>query len=273
MTDAFMQNVNIRERYGLKEDDTFSSVFSLVSLENIIFFIVASAIYVLEVLFDSFKKDVDDKIARSVVASVAWYHAKAMAFQYGDTLVFEDATKQFVYARIDEHKQVIKYAAVKDRGSSVQVLVSAQKDGKPAPLELDVLTAFKHYLNSIKIAGVTLSVKSLPADIIKMQIRVQINPLTFTTTGVRLSDGRKAVEDAVNSYLAGIVYGGTFNKTKLVDAIQTVEGVIDVELGECSARADFDASLKPISGNNYTAISGCFVPYELSNTITYVVQL
>lgn len=273
MTDAFMADAVIRERYRLKEGDTFSSAFSLVSIENILFFIVASAIYVLEVIFDTFKKEVDNRIERSVVASVAWYHAKAMEFQYGDKMVFNDTTKQFVYARKDERKQVVKYAAVKDRGGAVQILVSTQKNGKPAPLETEVLTAFKHYLNSIKIAGVTLSIKSLPADIIKMNVRVQINPQVFTSAGIRLADGRKAVEDAINTYLSDIVYGGTFNKTKLVDAIQAVEGVVDVELGECSARADFEPQLKAITGNNYTSISGCFIAEELEKTIAYVVQL
>ena len=41
---------------------------------------------------------------------------------------------------IDESKQVVKYAAVRDRGTSVQILVSGDKDGKPVALSNDVLT-------------------------------------------------------------------------------------------------------------------------------------
>ena len=50
MTDAFMADATIREKYGLSVNDTFSSKFSSVTIENILFFIVAACCHVLEVL-------------------------------------------------------------------------------------------------------------------------------------------------------------------------------------------------------------------------------
>ena len=41
MTDAFMADATIREKYGLNESSTWNGSFSSVSLENIIFFIVS----------------------------------------------------------------------------------------------------------------------------------------------------------------------------------------------------------------------------------------
>ena len=38
MTDAFMADELIREKYQLQEGDTFDARFSLVSLENILFY-------------------------------------------------------------------------------------------------------------------------------------------------------------------------------------------------------------------------------------------
>ena len=38
-------------------------------------------------------------------------------------------------------------------------------------------------------------------------------------------------------YLASVVYNGTMNKTKLVDAVQAVNGVLDVEMGTIVAWA------------------------------------
>lgn len=61
--------------------------------------------------------------------------------------------------------------------------------------------------------------------------------MVINASGIRLTDGSKPVLAAINDYLKGIEYGGKFNKTKLVDAIQRVEGVLDVELGECAAKA------------------------------------
>ena len=89
-------------------------------------------------------------------------------------------------------------------------------------------------------------------------------------TGVRIADGSYTVEDAVNAYVRKIIYGGTFNKTKLVDAIQNVEGVLDVELHICKYSTD-ETIYKEISGNNYTAVGGSFVTVNLRNTLNYVV--
>ena len=42
MTDAFMADADIREKYGLTADDTFDDSFSSVSLEKILFYIIAA---------------------------------------------------------------------------------------------------------------------------------------------------------------------------------------------------------------------------------------
>lgn len=44
MTDRFMSDATILERYGLKAGDSFDAKFSKVSIENILFFTVAAVI-------------------------------------------------------------------------------------------------------------------------------------------------------------------------------------------------------------------------------------
>ena len=255
MTDAFMDDATIREKYGLSVEDTFSNKFSSVSVENILFFIVAACCHVLEVLFDQYKADVEEKISMAVVASVPWYYKMALAFQYGDSLVLDEQTQQYRYASINESKKIVKYVAVRDKGTSVQILVSADEGGYPKPLSDDVLTVFKQYMNRVKVAGV-----------------IYIDPLVLNEEGKRISDGSKPVEDAIRNHLKGIVYGGTFNKTKLVDAIQAVNGVEDVELMECRYKAEGAQSYTVMSGNNYTGNSGSYIPDDLKNGLEYVVQ-
>ena len=272
MTDAFMADANIREKYGLKEGDTWNRCFSSVSLESIMFFIVAACCHVLEVVFEEYVKVVDDKVSMAVVASVPWYYKMAKAFQYGDSLVLNEDTQQYGYATIDEGKQVVKYAAVRDRGTSVQILVSGEKDGKPVALSNSVLTVFKEYMNRVKVAGVVLSIRSKNADKMVIMAKVYVDSLVINSDGTLISDGSKPVEEAINAYLANIVYGGTFNKTKLTNAILGVEGVSDVEIGECSYMEDGGTEYTVIKGNNYTALGGCFVSEGLSNSLSYVVQ-
>lgn len=272
MTDAFMADATIREKYGLSVNDTFSSKFSSVSIENILFFIVAACCHVLEVLFDYHKADVEEKISMAVVASVPWYYKMALAFQYGDSLVLNERTQQYEYASIDDSKLVVKYAAVRDKGTSVQILVSGDEGGNPVALSNDVLAVFKQYMNRVKVAGVILNITSKESDNVTVTATITIDPLVLNENGELLSDGSKPVEEAITSYLKHIIYGGTFNKTKLVDVIQAVEGVVDVELKECKYKPANSSEWTVLSGNNYTGNSGSYIPVDLENSLTYVVQ-
>ena len=204
-----------------------------------------------------------------MVASIPWYFDKAKAFQYGDALVLNPRTFGYEYAKIDTLKQLVKYVAVRDRGASIEMLVSTEQNGKPTPLSDEVLTAFKHYINAIKIAGVVINVRTRKADELSIAVKVVVDPLKINRTGVDIASSEKVVEHAIENYLADIVYGGTFNKTKLVDAIQRVDGVLDVVLGTCKYKAGDE--FKEIVGNNYTAVGGSFVVVGLDKTIEYVV--
>lgn len=268
MTDSFMAEPIIRERYALREGDSFSARFSQVSLENILFFIVASAHYVLERIFDQFKDDILRQINSSVVATIPWYHSKALAYQHGDELRLDEKTLQWQYPQIDETKRIIRYVAIKDLSGSIQVLASKERGGLPEPLSEDELRAFQAYMANIKMAGVVLSVRSLPADELSLRASIQLDPLIYLPSGVRIRDGKRPIEEAIRSYLKGITYGGVFNKMKLVDAIQATEGVLDVELGECYAQP-YNGSISLIRGNNYSARSGCFLAPELGTSLSY----
>lgn len=271
MTDQFLSDETLRQAYGITGDATWESTFSKVSVENMLMYVVAFVAHTLEVMMDAFRKDVDTQIAQNIVPTVRWYHSQAMAFQYGDQLVYNEEYGHFEYSTKDDSKKLVKYCAVKDLGGSIHMLVSGDLNGSPVVLSNDVLSAFKSYINQIKIAGVILDVKSLEADGIRISATIQIDPQIITVEGIRISDGTYAVEDAVNAYLAGIIYGGTFNKTKLVDAIQNVEGVLDVTLQDVQVKPSGSTVYTLMTGNNYTALSGCFKSEKLKETLSYVV--
>lgn len=275
MTQQFMSDPTIVEMYGFTEGAVFEDTFSAVSLESIWFSIVASAIYVLETLFDLFRADVDKKISGAVVASIPWYHKIALEFQYGDSLVFDEATQGFVYPVVDTTKQLVKFAACRDMGGGVYVLVSgADSSGDPVALSSDVLSAFESYLRERKPAGVILSVDSLNPDLVRSVMTVQYDPQVLTPDGELITDPSvKPVEDAVNAYLKGIVYGGVLNKTKLVDAVQGARGVIDVVLTSVSVKPANGSNYVAVTGNNYRSVGGSFKSNNLTSGITYVVSL
>jgi len=274
MTAQFMADSTIIERYGLTAGANFEDTFSPVSLESIWFSIVASAIFMLETLFDAFREDVDAKIAQAVVASIPWYHKIALEFQYGDALVFDEETQAFVYATPDESKQIVKYAACRDVGGMVSILVSKQNSSGPVVLSSAELAAFDAYMRQRKPAGVLLQTASFSPDLVRVNVRVQYDPQVLNASGQLIADTSiRPVEKAIDKYLADIVYGGDLNKTKLVDAIQQAEGVVDVVLNSVQAKPASASSYTTVTGNNYTSRSGSFKSNNLRNSITYVLSI
>ena len=275
MTQQFMSDSVIRTKYGITGSATFDDTFSKVSLENIWFSIIASAIWALESLFDAFREDVDAKIATAVLASIPWYHKIALEFQYGDELVFDEETQQFVYPELHPNKQVVKYAACRDVGGGVYVLAAgANSAGTPVALDADVLTAFESYLNQRKPAGVIIEVGSYAADRVRVYADVQYNPQVINAAGELVEDTSvRPVDAAINDYLRNIEYGGVLNKTALVDAIQAVPGVVDVLLNKVTVRSAISSSWSEVVGNNYESYSGAFRSYNLTVDIHYVLSI
>lgn len=275
ISDEFMASENIRKKYGLSESDTFENAFSAVSFESILFGIVASAIYILESLFDLFKSDVDSKISTAILSTIPWYHKIALEYQHGNPLVLDESTMQYVYETQDPDKQVVKFAACRDNLGYVAILAAgADNTGRPVKLPDDILTPFKQYMNDRKPAGIPIEIHSYDPDMIKIELTVQYDPLLFNADGSLISDPSSfPVEQAVTEYLYGIEYGGVMNKTKLVDAVQSVAGVRDVILGSVQVQSASDYEYVAVAGNNYKSFSGAFAPVNLRNTISYVLQV
>lgn len=274
MTDRFMSDATIQERYGLKAGDSFDAKFSKVSIENIIFFTVAAVIYALESMFDAFRTDVERRISDAVVASIPWYHKICLEFQYGDELVYDDKTCEYRYAETDESKRVIKYASVRDNVSGVDVLVSADDNGTPKALPEDVLTVFKKYLNARKPAGVLADIHSYEPDHLRLSLKIQYDPMILNADGSLISNPQVyPVEQAVRAYVSGIVYGGVFNKTKLVDAVQSATGVVDVILENVAVKPVTRIEYVNVTGNNAKSVAGSFSIQSLKDSINYVSEL
>ena len=275
MTDQFIADPTIRDSYGLLESDTFENSFSVVSLESILFGVVASAIYVLEMLFDTFRNEIDDKIATAVVASIPWYHKICLEYQQGDALTFDENTQQFKYEIIDESKQIIKFSSCRDFGNGVYILVAAEDaDGMPVALSNSILTSFKAYMNERKPAGVIVDVNSYNPDDIQIVMTVQYDPLLINPDGSSTADNSVyPVENAVNRYLADIVYGGTFNRNKFIDAMQSTAGVVDVVLGEVRTRPSSSSTYAVSMNNNIPSVGGAFKAANLRTTISYDLQI
>lgn len=258
----FIENSELAAMYALDPSKTFDEQFSKVSFEALIINIVALACYLVERTFATTSDEVDAAINARYVASIPWFRDQALGYQDGYDLVFNDATRSYGYAVDDPDARIIAYAAareVTDESRKVQILVS--KD-KKEPLTDDELSRFSHYMRRIAPAGTRLDFVSKASDKLQISAQINYNPLLLTSEGKRLTDGTSPINEAIEQYIDTIKYGGVFNKTKLVDAIQNAEGVTDVILHSVYT-STASGGFVELDGNSYASTSGSFVVDDL----------
>lgn len=264
----FMANVELQAKYGFTDTAVFDDTFSIVSLERIWINIVASAIWLLENIFDAFSTEITERINSSIVTTKAWYYSKALEFQYGDDLVFDAATYQFKYAVIDDSKRVVKYVAVREViDSSVTKLKIYYSGDDKLELSANERAAFESYIRNIAAAGTHFLFISQDPDSLAVNLQVYYNPLILDSTGTRINGGGKPVEEAINNYLDNLEYGGIFFSSKLVDMIQEAEGVTDVVLVSTKHNEAAAELVRRID-----SVSGAFEFDSLNSTINYLVE-
>lgn len=100
------------------------------------------------------------------------YNSKARAFQYGDNLIIDPVTKDYVYAVIDTTKQIITQSAFEEivSGNSSQLFLKiATTDaltGDLIPLTTAQLNSFTNYFINFEIPGLPISIISIPGNVL-----------------------------------------------------------------------------------------------------------
>ena len=214
----------------------FDAIFSKVSFESMLFYAFAFAIWSFEMILDLFKTEIQARVDAAYIANSSWWHAQSMAFQKGIGLVMNPTTFVFGYATIDISKQIIKRAAVRqnvDGVCKVQLFVATETGSDITALTNDDKVLFEAYANTIKPAGVLIQVISGAGDIVDFSITVDYNPLVLDSTGKLIIGNNYPVIDSISNFITklnDVDFGGNLNITKLMDAIQTVPGVVDVSV-------------------------------------------
>lgn len=234
MTDEFINDESIKSKYELTPGNTFEQEFSKVSVENILFSIIAFAIWVHESLWDIFKAENEAEMAKQKVHSKQWYRQKALDFQYGFSVI--PGTDQFDNTgksedEIEGSKIVAQAACIKMISSSGYGILRV-KAAKLVGAELEQLSepelsALRYYfMRHAADAGTQLKVTSGPADLLKLKIDVYFDPLVLSSNGERLDgSGSTPVVDAIKSYLKSLDFNGSLIIGTLENAIRSVHGV------------------------------------------------
>jgi hypothetical protein len=232
MKAQWMAQPSLRELYGFTGEESFDTLFPAVSIERMLVFIFSTGSWILESIWDRRRGELEALMREQQVLTLPWYYAKVKEYRSGRTLVWNPVTFGWQYADGDAADEIVKFVAVRNvemEGGATALRVLVSGTGKvPLTADLDAITA---YIKKVGGAGIHYEVVSAAPDALGFTIDVYYDPTLMRESGALISDPeRTPVEDAIRAYLDGIEYGGVFYATKLVDAIQEVEGVLDVEL-------------------------------------------
>lgn len=255
ITDAWINNETVKKAYELQPGKSFEEQFSTISLENILFFIVASAISLVYKVFDQFKIDILSILRENKAHTSNWYATRAKEFQFGHELI--EGTDQYDNSALTDEQiqaaQVVKFAAAveADDQSILYVKVATYNNDVKQPLNSAQLVAFTAYLGRIKDAGVRITVVNSPADDLRLEMDIYYNPLILDNEGRRLDGSDDTpVQKAIRDYISNLSFDGLYINQSLVDKCQVVDGVEIAELQQASSRYGAQVNYRPINARS-----------------------
>ena len=258
MTAEFMKMEAVKSRYGLDGSKSFADCFSMASLENIIFYVFAVAVWALEKLFDLHRADVDARIEQLEPHTLRWYVSKAKAYMQGQKLVTdcdyydtEGMTEQDIAAA-----KVVKYAVATESNTVVYIKVAREVDGNPAALTAGQLEGLTSYMNEIKDAGVSVQLRNEPADQMRIDLLIYYDPtlLIIDANGNGSQNGKDPVRETTKQVIENLPFNGMFRKSDLMAALQALP---------CVEVADIKSvKVKPRNGAEWQTVEGYDRPFS-----------
>ncbi|WP_438710872.1 hypothetical protein ACSTS3_19735 [Aquimarina muelleri] len=265
--------LSVLEVLTTNEQNTLSNLTSTskVAIWRLWVYIVAFAILTLEKLFDIYKIEVDQRIAKNEIHNFLWYRKKALEFQYGHPLVPEsdyyDNTgleiSEIVQSKIIKHVAVIR--KIINGHGFLELKLAKEVSDELVPLEAPEIEAFKAYMFLVADAGTYIQYVSLPHDDLKIVLDIHYDPLILWQDGSR-KDGmdNTPVITAINDFLYTLEFNGELILTKLTDYLQEVEGVKIPKIREAFSKyGSFDYSF---IDETYIARAG-YMRLDTDNTI------
>ena len=200
---------------------------------NLYFFIVASCIALFEQLQDLFKQDLEAIAASAAPSTPQWTRNKVMKFQTGDIAELNTDTFVIEYPTINTANQIITRCAVVTAPNRT-VLIKVAKSDPPVPLSVGEESELDAYIETWNPAGIVYVIVNEDSDKLEVDADIYYNG---QFTGVIQAN----VEAALEAYMANLPFNGVVSNQSIVDAIQAVDGVVNVSLNKVLIRKDTDA--------------------------------
>ena len=251
-----MNDTAAQSAYGFCENERFSSRFSKVSIENILFYIFALCAYTIERLTDTHLQQVTAVCQQLRPHTLTWYQQQALAFRYGEAI--NDNTGQYNQPPTDNTLMPISHCAVTeaDTNGLIVKVATADNKGNLSPLSDSMLKAFASYINRVKDAGIHLNIISHTADTLVLSMTIYVDIAVFNLDGTLVGEPVKPVEEAVKKYLTLLPFNGELVLEHLTDYLQNIDGVEVPHINSAQyanpatadTLTDIDVRITPFSG-------------------------
>lgn len=241
MTGSFIANETIRAKYNLQNGKSFEDQFSTVSVENIIFYVVATCMILPFQMFEQFMVDLLALLRNNKAHTPRWYATRAKEFQFGYELAGD--TDQYdnsaLTPELIEASRIVKFAAgiEADDQSILFLKIAREVNGVKHPLTDVQLAAFSAYVDKYKDAGVRIKIVNAQGDDLRLVLDIYYDPLVLDSEGKRL-DGtdNTPVQNAIRNYISNLSFNGYYTGQALIAALQDVQGVELADLKLAAAR-------------------------------------
>lgn len=246
---------------------------SKTAIYRLFIFIIASAIWILEQLFDTHSIQIDSALNEQKAGRPNDYKNATLNFQYGFPLLpnsIDFDNTGYTPEEIEASK-IIKYCSVKESSQSARLIIkiAGESGSNLQAITLPQENAFKAYMEDWKWAGVKLSIVNLPADELKITMVVYRNPLVIDANGQSILDGDRPVELRINQYLKQLDFNGELVINDLIERLRELPGVDNVNILVMNSKAYNEIDFTNISVSKIPE-AGYFKITDFT-TITYVV--
>jgi hypothetical protein len=207
---------------------------SQTAVWNLILFITAGAINILEQLMDLFKSDIESQISHAIPNTPQWLQQQAFKFQYdaNNPQVLELVDLIPTYPIINTNLQLLTRCSVSN-GNNKEVNIRVAKQNPPEKLITAERIALMSYFNVLGNAGITYNIISIDPDLIEIDADVFYDAQYSAVI-------QSAINTALYSYLSSIDFNGYIYVTKIEDTIQAISGVKDIKINNIYVRASYE---------------------------------
>lgn len=208
---------------------------SKVARWRLMLWVVATAIWVHERLWEVFRAEVDVIVANAHAGTPKWYVAMAKKFQLGYALTEVEGI--FTYPVDDPAARIVKRAAIVEASGMCILKVAKEENGVIVPLDtITELPPFTAYIDAIRFAGTIINIVTDVPDKLRVQYDIYYDPLVLLPNGALIADpGTFPVRDAITTFISSLPFDGRLVLTAMTDAVQQAAGVVNPVLTDAKA--------------------------------------